>query len=132
MTPKRAVLKLSAASTIVLTAVAVSAAGPPCSIHPKKGIPSRDVPSLARVTRAQAEHAARSSIKAPPAAIVREGDLEIERGCLVYSFDIRLPGRSGVDEVVVDAGTGRTLSHTHETARQETAEHARDGAVPSK
>ena len=63
---------------------------------------------------------------------VTEGELEIERGCLVYSFDIRVPGKSGIDEVMVDPGTGKVLSHTHETPRQEAAEQARDQAARSK
>jgi hypothetical protein len=54
------------------------------------------------------------------------------RGCLVYSFDIRVSGKSGIDEVMVDPGTGKVLSHTHETPRQEAAEQARDQAARSK
>jgi len=65
-------------------------------------------------------------------AFVTEGELDIERGCLAYSFDIRVPGKSGIDEVMVDPGTGKVLSHTHETRRQEAAEQARDQAARSK
>jgi len=126
MIPRRALMTYSIASAIALSAAMVSATGMPCSIHPTKGTPSREVPGLAKVTRAQAEHAALSSIGAPAGAVVREGGLEVERGCLVYSFDIGLPGKSGIEEVMVDAGTGTTLSHTHETPRQEASERAHD------
>ena len=126
MIPKRALIRYSIASAIALSAVTVSAAGMPCSIRPKSGTPSHDVPGLAKVTRPQAEHSALASLGAPAGAVVREGELEVERGCLVYSFDIDLPGKSGIEEVMVDAGNGKTLSHSHETPRQEASERAHE------
>ena len=46
--------------------------------------------------------------------------------CLL--FDIRVSGKKGVEEVRVDAGTGKILSHKHETQKQEAAEQAKDKA----
>jgi uncharacterized membrane protein YkoI len=57
---------------------------------------------------------------------VTEGELEIEHGCLVYSFDIRVSGRNGIEEVLVDAGTGKVLAHAYENAQQEAAEKANE------
>lgn len=123
---------LLAAFAILLAPVAASATGLQCSIHPKKAAGSSDLSALATLSRSDAQRTALEGIKAPPAATVTEGELEIERGCLVYSFDIRVPGKSGIDEVMVDPGTGKVLSHTHETPRQEAAEQARDQAARSK
>ena len=53
---------------------------------------------------------------------VEAGGLEVEEGCLVYSYDIKVPGKSGVDEVIVDAGTGAVLKVEHESAVKEAAE----------
>jgi len=125
-------VKLLVTSAFVLTSVAAWAAGLPCSIHPTKHASPSELLGLAKVTRAEAQRAALASIDAPPAAVVKEGEIEIEQGCLVYSFDIRVPSRSGIDEVMVDAGTGKALSHTHETPRQEAAERAADRATSKR
>ena len=125
-------MKLLVTAAFVLTSVAAWAAGLPCSIHPTKHASPSELVGLAKVTRAEAQHAALASIDAPPAAVVDEGEIEIEQACLVYSFDIRVPGRSGIEEVMVDAGTGKALSHTHETPRQEAAERAEDRATSKR
>jgi len=59
--------------------------------------------------------------KVPGGKIVKH-ELEQEEGKLVYSFDIRVPGKSGVEEVMVDANTGEVVSQTHETAAKERQE----------
>ena len=43
-----------------LSSLGASAAGLHCSIHPKKGIADADLPSLAKVSRADAENSAES------------------------------------------------------------------------
>lgn len=73
-----------------------------------------------------AERTAMKSLKTSATATVTEGELEIEHGCLVYSFDLRVSGRSGIEEVLVDAGTGKVLSHTYESAKQEAMEKANE------
>jgi hypothetical protein len=59
---------------------------------------------------------------------MQSSELEIEHGCLVYSFDIKVIGRRGVEEVFVDAGDGNALSHLRETARQEALERVKESA----
>jgi hypothetical protein len=44
------------------------------------------------------------------------GELEVEDGCLVYSYDVKVPGKMGTEEVYVDAGTGKVLKSFHEAA----------------
>ena len=117
---------------VLLTSIAASAASLPCSIHPKKGTPASNLSALAKVSLADARQVALASIKAPPTSTVGEGELEIEHGCLVYSFDIRVPGKSGIEEVMVDPGNGKVLSQKHESARQEAAEQAKDKAARRK
>ena len=125
-------MKRLAAFTILLTSITASAAEMPCSIHPKKGTAASELPALAKVSPADAQRTALASIKAPPTSPVPDGELEIEHGCLVYSFDIRVPGRSGIEEVMVDPGNGKVLSRKHESARQEAAEQAKDKAARGK
>lgn len=50
------------------------------------------------------------------------GELEEEDGLLIYSFDIRVAGREGIEEVHVDARTGEVVAQDHETGEDEAAE----------
>lgn len=65
-----------------------------------------------------------------PHGRIRSGELETEHGQLIYSFDIQVPRRSGIEEIQISALTGRLVSRTHETpaaerreARTEATEH---------
>lgn len=120
------------ASAVLLFSISASAADLPCTIHPKKGTPASSLPALTKVSLAEAQKTALGGIKAPPDSTVAEGELEIEHGCLVYSFDIRVPGHSGIEEVMVDPGNGKVLSRKHESARQEAAEQVKDKASARK
>jgi uncharacterized membrane protein YkoI len=57
-----------------------------------------------------------------PGGRVKTYELERENGHLLYSFDIATKGKSGIDEVQVDAITGAVLSNVHETPKDEKAE----------
>ncbi|HYL02693.1 MAG TPA: PepSY domain-containing protein [Steroidobacteraceae bacterium] len=98
-----------------------------CSIHPPTGATDAQLAALARLSRAQAEEIALKRIHSHAKKTVQSGELEAERGCLIWSFDIARVGRSGVEEVQVDAGNGRVLSVRHESSRQEAAEAAKEG-----
>jgi uncharacterized membrane protein YkoI len=63
-------------------------------------------------------------------ATIKEAELEVEHGCLVYSFDIAVAGRSGIEEIQVDAGNGKVLSSEHESEASEAAEKSKDKAKP--
>src|SRR5437588_8919595 len=70
-------------------------AGPaPCSIHPKKGASKAELESMAKVSPDDARKAALASLQDPSKATVKQSELEAEHGCLVYSFDIAIEGRS--------------------------------------
>ena len=49
-------------------------------------------------------------------------EIEMEDGLLVYSFDIKVAGRKGVEEVLVNAKTGAVVKVEHESAAAEAAE----------
>lgn len=50
----------------------------------------------------------------------------------VYSFDIRIGGKSGVEEIMVDAGNAKLISRKHESAKVEAAAQANDRADAKK
>ena len=83
----------------------------------------------AKVTPDAATAAAQA--KVPKGKIV-SAEIEEEDGKLIYSFDIRTKGRSGIDEVNVDAITGAVLGVQHETPKDEAREKAADKKKPSK
>lgn len=68
---------------------------------------------------AQATLAPDSAIKIAlarvPGGQITKAELEREDDRLIYSFDIKVAGKSGVDEVHVDAKTGEVVKHEHET-----------------
>ena len=68
------------------------------------------------------------ALKTVPGATVVSHELEREHGKLIYSFDMKLAGRSGIEEVAVDAMTGAMIAKVHETPAQEAAEARKDSA----
>jgi len=73
----------------------------------------------AKVSRADAEKAALAKV---PGGTIKEGELEKEKGKLIWSFDISTAGSSDIKEVQVDAITGQVLSVETETAAAEAKE----------
>jgi hypothetical protein len=112
---------------LIILPVSVSAAGLHCSTRLPKDTVTSSLPCLAKVSQDDAQKAALARVNAP-SIVVAEGELEVEQGCLVYSFDIKIPGKPGIEEIIIDAGTGMILSQKHESANQEAAEKAKDKA----
>jgi len=73
----------------------------------------------AKITRAQAEQVAMAKV---PGGTIKEGELEKEKGKLIWSFDIATPGTSDITEVAVDAITGQVVGVDKETAADEAKE----------
>jgi hypothetical protein len=117
----------------LLTVAATASAAPrTCSIHPKQGATREELAAMAKVTQADAQESALATFKDPSKATVKDAELEAEHGCLVYSFDIEVAGKTGVQEVQIDAGDGKVLSSKHETPKAEAAEKAKDKAKAPK
>src|SRR5258705_11636136 len=57
----------------------------------------------ARVSKADAEKTALAQV---PGGTIKEGELEKEKGKLIWSFDISTPGTKDITEVQVDAING--------------------------
>ena len=115
-------------AAMFLTSLGVFATGLPCTIHPSKGMSDMELAKLAKVTRADAESAALKAVNIGSAAI-ESGELEAEGGCLIYSFDIKAPGKQSITEVAVDAGTGNILAKKREGPNAQAAERAADAAA---
>lgn len=87
---------------------------------------------MAKIGRSRAEMIALRNVgdKDSVKAIV-ECELEVEDGYLVYSVEVKLQGQEGVEEILIDAGTGKVLAREHETEDGEESEvedHGDEGA----
>lgn len=66
--------------------------------------------------------ARKTALAQVPGGKVQSYELERENGKLIYSYDIKVAGKPGVEEVNVDAMTGDVVAHEHEDARAEARE----------
>jgi hypothetical protein len=57
-----------------------------------------------------------------PNGKIQSAELEREHGELIYSFDIKVPGKPGIEEVQVDAINGKVVSMVHESPKAERTE----------
>ena len=104
--------------------LSVSAAGLACSTRLAKTPVASELAGLAKISKLEAEKTALAKIKLSRKEVARS-ELEVEHGCLVYSFDIRVDSKPGIEKIMVDAGTGKIVSHKHETRKQVAAEQAK-------
>jgi len=88
---------------------AASAMGP-CTIHPPRGTSGQELSRLAKISLADAQKSATAAVAPARVTSVIASDVEVNEGCLVFPIDLRLEGKKGVQEVLVDAGDGRVLS----------------------
>jgi uncharacterized membrane protein YkoI len=99
----------------VLAATLPASAAERCSIHPGKGMSRHQLSALAQVSKPEAEKTALAKVGGQEKVSIVGAELESEHGCLIWTFDLRIAGRSGVQEVHIDAGNGNVLSVEHET-----------------
>ncbi len=73
----------------------------------------------AKITKAEATKTALAQV---PGAKVRSSEIEREKGKLIYSFDLKVAGKSGIEEINVDAMTGAVVAREHEGPKAEKKE----------
>lgn len=88
--------------------------------------------ALAKEAKVSLVDATATALKEIPGGKVAAHELEREDGKLIYSFDIKVAGKSGIDEVAVDAMTGAMITKTHETPEDEAKEKAADAKAKPK
>lgn len=102
----------------VVATLACSLAG--CATEEKR---EAKLQAQAKVSREDAEKTALAKV---PNGAIKEGELEKEKGKLIWSFDISTPGTSDIKEVQVDAITGQIVSIETETAKAEAKEKKKE------
>jgi uncharacterized membrane protein YkoI len=80
--------------------------------------------SLRKEAKISEEAARATALKEIPNGTVKSSELEREHGKLIYSFDISVPGKSGIEEIAISAIDGSVIAHEHETPAMEKKEAA--------
>lgn len=124
---KRLILAAALAVPFALNAAPpASSAFKDCSMKAKKTTPKATLLKTATVKEAEAKSIALAT--AGPGARIVKGGIETEDGCLVYSYHVKDPAKSGQTEVFVDAGNGTVLKQEQEGAVRAAAEKPVDKA----
>jgi len=89
----------------------------------KKTPTQSELQAQAKVTEAQARALA---LAKAPGGTVKSSELEEEKGHLIWSFDITMPGTKNITEVNVDAKTGAIVGVDVETPKDQAKEAAED------
>lgn len=108
-----------------------------CSFSPRAGAQqaanqSKVDPALAAKAKISLDSARAIALKKVPNGSVASQELERESGHLIYSFDVKVPGKSGIQEVNVNALTGNVLGVHHEGPAAELREARGDSAAARK
>ncbi|HEV7786847.1 MAG TPA: PepSY domain-containing protein [Thermoanaerobaculia bacterium] len=111
----------------LMAAGGLLAAGTQTTTPQTKTTVRSDVPAdLAKQAKISLETARATALAKVPHGEVRSEELEKEHGKLIYSFDIAVPGKSGIQEVNVNAITGKVIGVHHESAKDEKKEAAKE------
>jgi hypothetical protein len=89
-------------------------------------------PALAAEAKITLDSARAIALHKVPRGTVASEELERENGHLIYSFDVKVPGKSGIQEVNVNAINGAVLGVHHENAAAEQKEARADSAAARK
>ena len=108
---------------LVALALTATVAGAQRPGHQKKAETQAELQKEAKMTMADARAMA---LRTVPNATIQAGEIEREGGKLIYSFDMKVPSRSGIDEVNIDAMTGKLVGRQHEAPKDERAEAKAD------
>ena len=117
------VLIIACVAAALAVAGSLSAATSP-AVH--KDIPAK----LAKEAKISLDAATATALAKVPGGEMRSVELEKEHGKLIYSFDIAVPGKPGIEEVNVSAITGKVVSQEHESAKEEAKEEKKEHSKP--
>ena len=116
----KTVMRAALFAVLLTLGAAVSASSQEAKPRAKKEATSQA--ALRKEAKISEADARKTALAAVPGGKVRSHELERENGKLIYSYDIKVAGKPGVEEVNVDAMTGEVVAHEHEDAKTEARE----------
>jgi hypothetical protein len=116
---------------IMLTILALTATAPVLAAQGVKVTETK--PGLLKKAKITSDSAIAVAKARLPKATIDAAEIEEENGKLIYSFDFKTAGKSGIDEVNVDALTGKLVGKVaHESPADEAKEAKADKAKAVK
>jgi uncharacterized membrane protein YkoI len=106
----------------ILAAALVALGGMGCATEKQE---QAELQAQAKISREQAQQTALAKV---PGGAIKDGELEEEKGQLIWSFDITVADSKDIKEVAVDALTGAVVSVETETPEDQAKEAAEDSA----
>jgi uncharacterized membrane protein YkoI len=94
--------------------------------HTRKVRKAESQATLQKEAKISEATARATALKEVPNGTVKSSELERENGKLIYSYDITVPGKTGIDEVNVNAVDGSIVAKQHETPKSEKKEAAQE------
>jgi uncharacterized membrane protein YkoI len=88
--------------------------------------------ALQKEAKISEETARGTALKEVPNGTVKSSELERENGKLIYSYDITVPGKAGIEEVNVNAMTGAVVAKAHESPTTEKKEAIKEAKEKAK
>ena len=113
-------MKYATRITVITLAASLVSAG---VVTAQKAKPETQA-ALMRQAKVSKAVATRTALTKVPGGKVQSSEIEREKGKLIYSFDIKVAGKSGIEEINVDALTGAVIAHEHENPMAEKKEAA--------
>lgn len=105
----------------LVTLAAVSAGAQKANADQEKNAKKEE--AALRATAKVSEDSARAiALKVVPGATVQAAEIEKEKGKVIWSFDLKVAGKKGIEEVNVNAMTGKVVGHAHESDAKEAKE----------
>ena len=89
-------------------------------------------PVLAAQAKISLDSARTIALRKVKNGVIASEELERENGRLIYSFDVKEPGKRGIEEVNVNALTGALTGVHHESAATEAWEARDDSAAATR
>jgi len=106
--------------TLISAALLAGAALAPLAAQGPTPKYKRDLPAkLLKQAKVAEVDAAKTAMTRVPNARIEAVELENEGGRLIYSYELKVPGKSGIEEVNVNAKTGSVVNTEHESAAAE-------------
>lgn len=113
----------------VVAAGAVAAASTTLAAQGQTPTYKRDLPAnLVKQATVSEANAAKTVAARLPSGRIQAVELENEDGRLIYSYEVKVPGRPGIEEINVNAKTGAVVSTEHESPASERGEAKADKA----
>lgn len=113
------------AATLTATLAALTVASNVASAQATSPAYKREIPAtLSKQAKISEDSAAAIARARVPNGSIQSVELEHEHGKLIYSYDVKVAGKSGMEEVNVNAMDGTVVGVEHESPADEKKEAA--------